>query len=123
MRDLAHMVMFEVERTGGHPSRDIVVYAAEGIKEWEGLLAEAESGRGIAGRMVIDGFEFYTTLVTALGDGVEMDMQMHLARGFGQARMEATPRRKGRFANMDHLRRFMKVLVEESSSGFDNKYF
>lgn len=126
MRDLAHLCMFELEANRGQVTDDIVRYAQEGIVEWEKLLADGD--KPIAGRMIRDGLEFYSTLVSVLGVGFEVAMQIHASRSpqpFAppQAAVEKGHRRVGRFLNREHLDRFVKICLDEQTVGFDNKYF
>lgn len=124
MRDLAHLCMFEIERTQGRVNGEVHAFAEEGIREWELLLKEGEK-QPIAGRMVRDGLEFYTTLVSVLGLGFDVQLQMHAARPGtpGGARLETGQRRGGRFLNREHLDKYLKICVDEQVLGFDSKYF
>lgn len=120
MRDLAHLCMFELERTGGNVTPAVVDYARQGVAEWEEMLIASD--RPINARMVRDGLEFYSTLVSVLG-GFEVSFQLHAAREFGHSKLEAGPRFSGKFLNRSHYDAFMKVVSDEQLRGFDSKYF
>lgn len=122
MRDLSHMCMFHAEHTNGYVTTDMRRYAEEGIAIFEDLLREAES-KPIAARMVRDGIEYYSNLVSVLGDGFETEFQLHCAKQFGQAKLEAGPRRKGRFRTRDHFERYLKFCYDEQMSGFEKRYW
>ncbi|HEX7012326.1 MAG TPA: glycosyltransferase, partial [Steroidobacteraceae bacterium] len=120
MRDLAHMCMFEAERTGGVVTEEMRNWAKLGMLQWEALLEESD--RPIAARMLRDGLEFYSTLVGVLGEGFEAHVQLHAAKG-APARLEAGPRRAGRFLNRQHFEKFMKLCIDEQTQKFDSRYF
>lgn len=122
MRDLSHMCMFIAEQTQGFVTDDMRRYAEEGIAIFENLLREAED-KPIAARMVRDGIEYYSNLVSVLGEGFETEFQLHCAKSFGQAKLEAGPRRKGRFRTRDHFENYMRFCFDEQMSGFEKRYW
>jgi 2-polyprenyl-3-methyl-5-hydroxy-6-metoxy-1,4-benzoquinol methylase/glycosyltransferase involved in cell wall biosynthesis len=122
MRDLSHMCMFHAEQTGGYVTPEMRKYAEEGIAIFEGLLEEAEDNP-VAGRMLRDGIEYYSNLVSVLGEGFETEFQLHCAKQFGQAKLDQGPRRKGRFRNRDHFERYMKSCFDEQMQGFEKRYW
>ena len=101
MRDLSHMCMFIAEQTQGYVTDDMRRYAEEGIAIFEDLLKEAEE-KPIAARMVRDGIEYYSNLVSVLGEGFETEFQLHCAKSFGQAKLEAGPRQNQSQADCRH---------------------
>jgi hypothetical protein len=121
MRDLAHMCMFEMERTGGHVTPGALDAAQQGLVEWEKLLANVDDP--MTARMLRDGLEFYTMLVKVVGGGFEAQFQMHTAREPGQCALERGSRRGGWFLNRVHFDRFMRACLDEQLGLIDNKYY
>lgn len=120
LRDLAHMCMFELERTQGRLTPEALGFANEGLAEWEELLTHRKEP--IVSRMIRDGVEYYTTLVAVTGQGFEFDVQMHGSKG-APAELAKGPRRKGRFLNREHLDKYLECCVDEQTAKFDSKYF
>ena len=119
LRDLAHLVMFEMERTGGQLTMAAVEYAKQGMAEWETLLKEAD--KPINARMLRDGLDYYSTLVSVLGVGFEAQLQFAATKEPGQK--PQTPVRIGKFLNRAHFDRYAKAIFDEQLSHFDSKYF
>jgi len=113
--------MFQAEQTQGQVTHEMREFATEGIAMFEKLLNMADTP--IAGRLARDGVEFYSNLVSVLGDGFEIEFQFHASRIFGQAKLEAGPKRKGRFQKREHFDRFMELCFDEQMDYFDSKYF
>ncbi len=120
IRDLAHLCMFELERSGGRITDEMQRYALEGIREWELLLKDGD--KPIAARMVRDSLEFYSTLVRVIGGGFEVEFQAHFAK-HSKANLAAGPKRGGMFLTREHFDKYMKLCVDEQTMKFDSKYF
>lgn len=120
MRDLSHMCMFELERTRGLVTSECMEHAWQGLAEWEQMLAQKDDP--IVSRMIRDGLEFYSTLVTVTGQGFDFDVQMHASKGTS-ADLAKGPRRKGRFLSREHLDTYIACCLDDQLMKFDSKYF
>jgi hypothetical protein len=122
MRDLSHLCMFEAERNGGIVNGEMRKHAEEGIKLFEELI-DISARKPIAARMARDGLEFYSNLVTVLGDGFEAVVQLHASKEFGQTSLQKGPMRAGRFLTRKHFDSYMRLICDEQMDMFETKYW
>lgn len=115
MRDLAQMCQYEHESNGGVITAEMQARAHEGIRLWEELLADGQT------RMLLDGMEFYSTLVKVSGQGFHLDME------FGAALTEGPTAQgtkvAGRFASRKHVNDLFQALLKERTEVYESKYF
>lgn len=115
MRDLAQMCQYEYEGNGGVITPGMSARAEQGIKLWEELLADGQT------RMLLDGLDFYSTLVRVTGKGFNLDME------FGAALTEEPKAHgtkvAGRFASRKHVNDLFQSLLKERTEVYESKYF
>lgn len=115
MRDLAQMCQYEHEGNGGIITADMVVRAEQGIKLWEELLADGQT------RMLLDGLDFYSTLVKVTGKGFNLNMEFGAALTEGP--MAHGTKVAGRFASRKHVNDLFQSLLKERTEVYESRYF
>lgn len=114
MRDLAQMCQYEHEQNGGVITPEMNERAKQGLQLWEELLVDGQT------RMLLDGLEFYSTLVKVTGGGFNLDMQFGAALNGGQIQGTKVV---GRFASRKHVNDLFQALLKERTEIYESKYF
>ena len=117
VRDLAQMIQYDLEQTGGRLLPQHRDMALEGIKLWEELVKADQV------RMILDGMQYYSALVSVLGTGFDFSMAVKGSKLNGGAHLTEARPISAKFLSREHLNLLMGKLVEAETMNYDSKYF
>lgn len=117
IRDLAQMNTYELEMNGNVVTDSMLSRASEGIRLWEELM------EGDNVRMLTDGIQFYSSLVSVTGQGFDFSFVVKGSKFNGGADLGQAAPVSGRFLNDKHLAMFMSKFTEQEIKNYDSRYF
>ena len=117
IRDLSQLNGYELSQNGGRVTPIMKDRAIEGIKLWEELLA------GDHLRMLLDGMQYYTSLVTMLETGFDFSFVVKGSKLNGGADLSKAQPVTARFLNSQHLAKLMSAITEQEIKDYGSKYF
>jgi len=118
VRDVAHMIKYELERTGGQPFANMHGMAQEIIAGWLELIDLNAS------RMVVETLPYYSEAVSVLGQGGLYFAFAHdmIMGGNGNRPNPQAQQISGLFQSGDHIRKLTTMLIDESAKRYEGKY-
>ena len=115
IRDLAHMMTFTLERTGGI-TNDMRNWAMESIALYSDMLRDGDL------RLCIDALQYYSTAVRVMGGGVEFALKLDVQRG-QEAHADRSQEVRGLFADRAHIEALVQLQLKTQLGQFDTKYW
>lgn len=117
LRDLSQLNTYELEQNGHHITPVMHHRAIEGIRLWEELLVDGQL------RMLADGMQFYSALVSILGEGFDFSFALKGSKLNGGADLNTAAPITARFLNKKHLADFMSAYTEQELKNYESRYF
>jgi hypothetical protein len=116
LRDLAHLIQYDAEHTGGRITNQMRGYAHEVIQIWRWLIDNGHV------RMAHESLEYYSRAVAILGNGLEIAFDVGASKGNGGAKMQDKPTR-GLFASREDAKKLMNVIMDDRTRIYEDRYF
>lgn len=117
IRDLAQMITYQLEQTGGQLQPHHFEMAKEGMQLWEELIKDKQT------RMLADGMQYYSVLARLLGQGFECSFAIKTSKLNGGADLSKTVPISGFFHSKEHVNMFITSLLDQESSNYESRYF
>jgi len=115
LRDIAQGLMFEHEQTAGRVLEGQQERALEGVELWRQILEKDPL------RMCIDSLRFYSHCVETLGEGLEAEISLAMAKQSAPD-LACNTQFKGRFLSIDDYTKLMRKLEQEATRHYESKY-
>lgn len=116
LRDIAQMLMFEHEQTGGNILQHHPAQAEHGIKLWQEILEKDHL------RLAIDSLKYYSHCCAVLGKGFEASFEFK-AKPDGCPNMAVNTKVEGRFFSREHFKKLLDKIHQESTANYESEYF
>ncbi len=116
LRDLAHLVKYNLEGNGMRMTPEIQGYAQNIIMLWRELLEEGNT------RFITESLPYYSEAVNVLGGGIEFLIDLKAQTNGHKASFTNSPL-KGLFANKEDIKGLTEHLAEETTKPYGEKYF
>jgi glycosyltransferase involved in cell wall biosynthesis len=117
LRDISHMIKFELEQTNNRMTDDMVIKAKRGIELWEELQEHADI------RMIADALEYYSNFVTVLGGGFEMSVGVSASKTNSTSASLGDKTKTARFLNQDHAAKYINKLFKHEVKHYESRYY
>lgn len=117
VRDIAQLIKYTMETTGGQLMPAMLAKAEEGIKLWEAMLDDDEQSR-----MLVESLDYYSFLVEIMGEGFNAAFTYNTSK-FNLVTTAGRKEVNGRFYSKDHFKRLLNKLVDENIAEYDSSYY
>jgi glycosyltransferase involved in cell wall biosynthesis/SAM-dependent methyltransferase len=115
LRDLSHVIRYEMEQNGGQISPNIQNHAREIIGIWRELTDKKQT------RLVVDAMPYYSHAVQVLGGGIEYKFASGASRNNGGAKLGDTL--GGVFVNGEDIKNMEDMIREDRINVYSQKYY
>jgi glycosyltransferase involved in cell wall biosynthesis/cyclopropane fatty-acyl-phospholipid synthase-like methyltransferase len=115
LRDLSHVIRYEMEQNGGVLSPNIGKNAKEIVELWRDLAEQKQT------RLVVDALPYYSHATQLMGNGIEYKFANGASRNNGGAKLNEPI--GGVFTSTEDIKMLQDMITSDRVSVYDEKYY